>query len=54
MHVRQRLGVSERHTCRVLGQSRTTQRRIRKVRSDEAALLEDVVRLASRLTGTDR
>ena len=48
MHVRQRLGVSERHTCRVLGQSRTTQRRIRKVRSDEAALLEDVVRLASR------
>ena len=48
MHVRQRIGVSERHTCRVLGQSRTTQRRIRKVRSDEAALLEDVVRLASR------
>ena len=41
-------GVSERHTCRVLGQSRTTQRRIRKVRSDEAALLGDVVRLASR------
>ena len=49
MHVRQRLGVSERHTCRVLGQSRTTQRRIKKVRSDEAALLEDVVRLASRV-----
>ena len=48
VHVRQRLGVSERHTCRVLGQSRTTQRRIRKVRSDEAALLGDVVRLASR------
>ena len=46
--MRQRIGVSERHTCRVLGQSRTTQRRIRKVRSDEAALLEDVVRLASR------
>ena len=46
--MRQRLGVSERHTCRVLGQSRTTQRRIRKVRSDEAALLGDVMRLASR------
>ena len=46
--MRQRLGVSERHACRVLGQSRTTQRRIRKVRSDEAALLGDVVRLASR------
>ncbi len=48
MHARQRLGVGERRACRVLGQPRTTQRRIRKVRSDEAALLEDVVRLASR------
>ena len=48
MHARQWLGVGERRACRVLGQPRTTQRRIRKVRSDEAALLEDVVRLASR------
>ena len=24
VHVRQRIGVSERHTCRVAGQSRTT------------------------------
>jgi len=31
-----------------LGQSRVTQRRVRKVRSDEAALRTDVVRLASR------
>ena len=48
MHVRQRLGASERHACRVLGQPRTTQRRVRKGRRDEAALRTDVVRLASR------
>ncbi len=48
MHVRQRLGASERHACRVLGQPRTTQRRVRKGRADEAALRTDVVRLASR------
>ena len=48
VHVRQRLGVSERYACRVLGQPRTTQRRIKKVRGDEAALRTDVVRLASR------
>ena len=48
MHVRQRLGASERHACRVLGQARTTQRRVKKVRADEAALRTDVVRLASR------
>ena len=48
MRVRQRLGASERHACRVLGQSRSTQRRVKKVRGDEAALRTDVVRLASR------
>ena len=48
VHVRQRLGASERHACRVLGQSRSTQHRRRKVRADEAALRSDVVRLASR------
>ena len=48
MHVRQRLGASERQACRVLGQPRTTQRRVRKGRADEAALRTDVVRLASR------
>ena len=48
MHVRQRPGASERHACRVLGQSRSTQHRRRKVRADEAALRSDVVRLASR------
>ena len=48
VHVRQRLGASERHACRVLGQSRSTQHRRRKVRADKAALRSDVVRLASR------
>ena len=48
VHVRQRLGASERHACRVLGQPRTTQRRVKRVRRDEAALRTDVVRLASR------
>ncbi len=48
VHVRQRLGASERHACRVLGQPRSTQRRVKKVRSDEVALRTDVVRLASR------
>ena len=43
-----RLGASERRACRVLGQPRTTQRRGRKVVSDEGALRGDIVRLASR------
>ncbi len=42
------LGASERRACRVLGQPRTTQRRARKVASDEGALRGDIVRLASR------
>ncbi len=48
VHVRQRLGVSERRACRVLGQPRSTQRREKNVRDDEEALREDIVRLASR------
>ena len=48
VHVCQRFGASERQACRVLSQPRTTQRRVKKVRTDEAALRTDVVRLASR------
>ena len=48
VQVRQRLGVSERKACRVLGQARTTQRRIPKRREDEEALKEDVVKVARR------
>ena len=46
-HVRSALGVSERRACRTLGQARSTQRRLPKVGTDEAALREAVVRLAS-------
>ena len=48
VQVRQRLGVSERRACRVLGQARSTQRRIPKRREDEEALREDVVKVARR------
>lgn len=48
VHVRQRLGVSERKACRVLGQARSTQRRIPKRREDEEALIQDVVKVARR------
>jgi len=46
-HVRSQLPVSERRACAVVGQSRATQRRQPKVRADEAALTEAIVRLAS-------
>ena len=54
VQVRQRLGVSERRACRVLGQARSTQRRILKRSEDEEALREDVVKVARRFgpTGT--
>ena len=48
VQVRQRLGVSERRACKVLGQVRSTRRRTPKVREDEEALREDVVNLAQR------
>jgi len=48
VRVRQRFGVSERWACRVLGQPRSTQRRVKKIRTDEAALRLDVVQLTSR------
>ena len=45
-HVRSQLPVSERRACAVVGQARATQRRTPKVRNDEAALTDDIVRLA--------
>lgn len=39
--------VSERRACRVLGQSRSIQRRSWKVPADETRLVQDIVRLAS-------
>ena len=46
VNVQQRLGVSERLACRVLGQQRSNQRRIHVRRDVEGALTEAVVRLA--------
>lgn len=38
--------VSERRICRVLGQHRSTQRKVPRVADDEAALTEDIIELA--------
>ena len=46
-HVCERLQVSERRACRVLGQHRSTQRRPPKGRGDEDALTKAIVTLAS-------
>ena len=46
-HVRQTFQVSERFACRVLGQHRSTQRKVPRGRSDEEALTTDIVALAS-------
>jgi transposase InsO family protein len=44
--VRERLGVSERRACRVLGQARSTQRHEPRVRADELRLVARIVELA--------
>ena len=41
------LGVSERRACRVLGQSRATQRYLPQVRDDEEPLTQRIIELAS-------
>ena len=45
--MQQRLTVSERLACRVMGQPRSTQRRTLVVRDDEGALTKAIVDLAS-------
>ncbi len=47
-HVRQKLRVSERLACRVLGQHRSTQRKTPRGRADDDALTADIIALASR------
>jgi len=47
-HVREKLDVSERRVCRVIGQPRSTQRHLPRVREDEERLRSEIVRLASR------
>ena len=44
----QRLGVSERRACRVLGHPWSTERYARRVAEDEQALTDAIVELASR------
>jgi putative transposase len=45
-HVKAELGLSERRVCRVLGQHRSTQRKIPTTPADEAALTADIIALA--------
>jgi putative transposase len=45
-HVVEELGVSERRACRVLGQHRSTQRKVPQTPDDEAALTADIIELA--------
>jgi transposase InsO family protein len=46
-HVVAKHGVSERLACRVLGQHRSTQRKIPTMRDDEAALTADIIAFAT-------
>ncbi len=45
-HVIAELDLSERRVCRVLGQHRSTQRKIPTAADDEAALTADIIALA--------
>ena len=45
-HVREAFMVSERRACRVLGQHRSTQRKLPRGRADEADLVADMIELA--------
>ena len=44
--MRDELGASERRACAVLGQHRSTQRKVPRAADDEAALTESIVNLA--------
>ena len=46
MHVRQILGVSERSSCRMIGQHRSTQRKRPQGRVDVELLTADIIKLA--------
>lgn len=47
-HVRQKVKVSQRRACQVLGQARATQRRRLSPLSDEKRLTEDIITLATK------
>ncbi|WP_204114533.1 IS3 family transposase [Shimia biformata] len=46
-HIRKKFRVSERLACRVLGQHRSTQRKVPQGRADEEVLTADIIALAS-------
>ena len=46
MHVRESLGVSERRSCRVIGQHRSTQRKRPQEKVDDELLTRDIIKLA--------
>ena len=46
MHVRESLGVSERRSCRVIGQHRSTQRKSPQEKVDEELLTRDIIKLS--------
>ena len=46
MHVRESLGVSERRSCRVIGQHRSTQRKSPQEKVDVQFLTRDIIKLA--------
>ena len=48
IRIRNKLGVTERRACKVLDQSRSTQRRITIISSDEKQLTGDIIALATR------
>ena len=45
-HIREGMPVSERRICRVLGQHRSTQRKVPRGADDEQALTADIIELA--------
>jgi putative transposase len=47
-HICEVLRISERRACQVLGQIRSTQRRVPRVTIEEEHLRADIVRLAAR------
>ena len=46
VHARETLGVSERRSCRVIGQHSSTQRKLSQGKADEAILTADIIELA--------
>ena len=48
VHICQMLAVSERRACQVLGQARSTQRRVHKINGEESRLVADITALATK------